>query len=72
MDWKSVAEKIIQDDQNKWDRKISAPQLRDYDNGKLLLLDDNGERVGLRPSDWTGSNQYSLSGAKRRDRAKDL
>ena len=28
MDWKSVAEKIIQDDQNKWDRKVSGKELR--------------------------------------------
>jgi len=27
MDWKTVAEKIIQDDQNKWDRKVSGEEL---------------------------------------------
>ena len=27
MDWKSVAEKIVQDDQNKWDRTASAKEL---------------------------------------------
>jgi hypothetical protein len=27
MDWKSVSDKIVQDDQNKWDRKVSGQEL---------------------------------------------
>jgi hypothetical protein len=27
MDWKTVSDKIVQDDQNKWDRKVSGEQL---------------------------------------------
>jgi hypothetical protein len=27
MDWKTVSEKIVQDDQNKWDRKVSGQEL---------------------------------------------
>ena len=42
MDWKSVAEKIIQDDQNKWDRKVSGKELQVTESGELLLL--NGQR----------------------------
>lgn len=35
MDWKSVAERIIQDDQNKWDRSVPARELRVEENGAL-------------------------------------
>jgi hypothetical protein len=42
MDWNTVAEKIIQDDQNKWDRKISAQKLRVSDAGALELAGANG------------------------------
>jgi hypothetical protein len=37
MDWKSVAEKIIQDDQNKWDRKVAGHDLRVTAGGALEL-----------------------------------
>jgi len=37
MDWKSVAEKIIQDDQNKWDRKVGGQVLRISGDGRLEL-----------------------------------
>jgi hypothetical protein len=43
MDWKSVAEKIVQDDQNKWDRKVSGQELRISDSGAIEMFNgDNG------------------------------
>jgi hypothetical protein len=50
MDWKSVAEKIVQDDQNKWDRKVSGKELRLLDAGKLEVLEN---------SNWNGSHPVS-------------
>src|SRR5262250_2487348 len=44
MDWKTVAEKIIQDDQNKWDRKVAGRELRVSEIGALEF--DNGNGVG--------------------------
>jgi hypothetical protein len=35
MAWKSVGEKIVQDDQSKWDRKASAKELRVSETGAL-------------------------------------
>src|SRR5262245_38052985 len=43
MDWKSVAEKIIQDDQNKWDRKVPGQDLRVSESGGLELSNGNGQ-----------------------------
>jgi hypothetical protein len=48
MDWKSVAEKIVQDDQSKWDRTASAKELRLSDSGKLEVL-ENSTWNGLHP-----------------------
>jgi hypothetical protein len=48
MDWKTVSEKIVQDDQNKWDRKVSGQELRVSAEGALEL--SNG-----------GSKSYALS-----------
>ena len=42
MDWKSVAEKIVQDDQNKWDRKVSGQDLRVSANGALEFTNGDG------------------------------
>src|SRR5215471_617909 len=42
MDWKSVAEKIAKDDQNKWDRKVSGQELRVSISGALELSNGNG------------------------------
>jgi hypothetical protein len=42
MDWKTVAEKIVQDDQNKWDRKVAGQQLRVSESGVLELPNGNG------------------------------
>lgn len=51
MDWKTVEGKIVQDDQNKWDRRASARQLRVYDTGALVLLEENG----------AGASRYAFS-----------
>src|SRR5499425_2459865 len=50
MDWKSVAEKIVNDDQNKWDRKVSGQELRVSSSGAIELC--NGD---------SGGATYSLS-----------
>src|SRR6266498_4387294 len=47
MDWKTVAEKIVQDDQNKWDRSIAARELRLGENGSLQLDCMNGGSFSL-------------------------
>src|SRR5947207_3213028 len=41
MDWKSVSEKIVQDDNNKWDRKVAGRELCISSGGGLELL--NGD-----------------------------
>jgi hypothetical protein len=43
LDWKSVGEKIVQDDQNKWDRKASAKELRVSETGALKVLQGHVE-----------------------------
>jgi hypothetical protein len=47
MDWKTVAEKIVQDDQNKWDRKVSGNELIVADNGAVKLLNGQSETQAL-------------------------
>jgi hypothetical protein len=42
MDWKIVSEKIVQDDQNKWDRKVSGQELRVSGEGALELVNGGG------------------------------
>jgi hypothetical protein len=37
MDWKTVSDKIVQDDQNKWDRKVAGRELRISSSGVLEL-----------------------------------
>jgi hypothetical protein len=44
MDWKSVSDKIVQDDQNKWDRKVSGQELQISGSGVLDL--SNGDSAG--------------------------
>jgi hypothetical protein len=44
MDWKTVSDKIVQDDQNKWDRKVSGQELRVSDSGAFEML--NGDSAG--------------------------
>jgi hypothetical protein len=43
MDWKTVAEKIIQNDQNKWDRNVSGQKLRVTTTGALELSNGAGQ-----------------------------
>jgi hypothetical protein len=40
MDWKSVAEKIVQDDQNKWDRRMLAEELEVADGADMTPFSD--------------------------------
>ena len=42
MDWKGVEERIVQDDQNKWDQKVSSSQLHVTRSGALELTDGPG------------------------------
>ncbi len=42
MDWKTVEDKIYQDDQSKWDRKVSGERLRVDRTGMLELTDGGG------------------------------
>jgi len=41
MDWKGVEERIVQDDQNKWDQKVSSSQLH-VTRARVLELTDGG------------------------------
>ena len=40
MDWKTVEDKIDQDDRNKWDRKVSGDHLRVTRVGALDMIDN--------------------------------
>ncbi len=40
MDWKGVEERIVQDDQNKWDQKVSSSQLHVTRAGALDMIDN--------------------------------
>src|SRR6266542_6633437 len=51
MDWNIVAEKIIQDDQNKWDRKALGRELRVGEGGAVELVGANGNGGTLSLSD---------------------
>jgi hypothetical protein len=42
MDWKGVEERILQDDQDKWDQKVTAQDLRVTRAGALELSDGSG------------------------------
>jgi hypothetical protein len=44
MDWKSIEAKIAQDDQNKWDRKVSGQELRVSSSGAIEM--SNGDSAG--------------------------
>src|SRR5438552_14076453 len=50
MDWKTVSEKIVQDDQNKWDRSVSGRELWISSGAALEMF--NGD---------SGGKTYSLS-----------
>lgn len=40
MDWKTVEGKIWQDDQDKWDQKVSSDRLRVTRAGALDMIDN--------------------------------
>jgi len=42
MDWKTIEEKVIQDDQNKWDKKATGKQLHVSQTGILEVSNDQG------------------------------
>ena len=42
MDWKGAEERILQDDQDKWDQKVTAQDLRVTRAGALELSDGSG------------------------------
>ena len=44
MDWKTVSDKIVQDDQNKWDRNVAGQELQVSNRGAIEL--SNGEGAG--------------------------
>lgn len=43
VDWEEIEEKIIQDDQNKWDQKAMSQQLKVLDTGMMEVSNGNGE-----------------------------
>jgi hypothetical protein len=47
MDWKTVEEKIIQDDQNKWDHKATCQQLWVSPEGRLEVLNGDSRFYSL-------------------------
>jgi hypothetical protein len=49
MDWKTVEERILSDDLNKWDRKVTAKGMRVSSSGALELSngDDATERFAF-------------------------
>jgi hypothetical protein len=47
MDWKSISEKIVQDDQNKWDRQVSGKELVVTAAGALRVLNGQAEAPGV-------------------------
>ena len=50
MDWKAIEEKIVQDDQNKWDRKANGQQLKVTREG-VLEVSNNGDSGNYQLSD---------------------
>ena len=51
MGWKEVQEKIVQDDQNKWDRQVSGQELRVSESGALKVLTGHTEMPEFSLSD---------------------
>lgn len=51
MDWSAVEERIIQDDQNKWDRKTGGTELRVSETGRLTVNGSRAETGGYALSD---------------------
>lgn len=51
MDWKTIEEKITQDDQNKWDSKATGQQLRISETGMAELSNGNEDNKAYTLSD---------------------
>jgi len=54
MDWKTVEEEIVQDDRDKWDRKVFGQELHVSENGRLKVA-DNGLETDYSLSDHAAS-----------------
>jgi len=44
MNWKSVEEKIVQDDQNKWDRRAASKELSVSNTGRLQVANGKPDK----------------------------
>ncbi len=51
MGWKEIQEKILLDDQHKWDRQVAAKELRVAETGALQVLNGPGEVPAFSLSD---------------------
>jgi len=51
MEWNTVAETIVKDDHSKWDRKVSAKELRVSETGALKVLNGHVESLEFPLSD---------------------
>jgi hypothetical protein len=51
MDWNTVENRIVVDDQNKWDRKAAGEKLRVLESGALALANGHGEPAHYALSD---------------------
>ena len=52
MDWKTVAEKIIQDDQNKWDRGVSGEGAAGIRERRPGVVNGDGAAIAFRFQKW--------------------
>jgi hypothetical protein len=55
MDWNTVENRIVEDDQNKWDRKTSADKVQILESGALALANGHGEPTHYAISDHATS-----------------
>jgi hypothetical protein len=55
MDWNTVENRIVEDDQNKWDRKTAGDKLRVLESGVLSLANGHGQPAHYALSDHATS-----------------
>jgi hypothetical protein len=55
MDWNTVENKIVEDDQNKWDQKTAGDKLRILESGALALANGHGGPTNYALSDHATS-----------------
>lgn len=55
MDWNTVENRIVEDDQNKWDRKTAGDKLQILESGALALGNGHGEPAHYALSDHATS-----------------